>query len=70
MIEGEYGFEPGEFTVYPDHWRPMFDEGLTPQQAYRRDLDAFSAARDEEERERKANWERIKAADTAAIAQV
>lgn len=40
VIQGEYGYERGEFTVYPDHWRGMFDEGLTPLQAFKRALDA------------------------------
>lgn len=45
VIQGEYGYEEGEFTVYPDHWRPLFEEGLSPDQAFRRALDAFSETR-------------------------
>ncbi|WP_431861483.1 hypothetical protein [Azospirillum sp.] len=66
VIQGEYGFEPGEFTVYADHWRPLFDEGLTAKQAWRRALDAHAAARAAEDAERLRNWERIKAADARA----
>jgi hypothetical protein len=46
VIEDEYGYEPGEFTVYPEHWRALFDEHLTPRQAFDRALSAF--ARDRE----------------------
>jgi hypothetical protein len=46
VIEDEYGYEPGEFTVYPEHWRALFDEHLTPKQAFDRALSAF--ARDRE----------------------
>lgn len=45
VVQGEYGYEPGEFSVHPEHWRPMFEEGLTPQMAFRRALDARSLAR-------------------------
>ncbi len=45
VVQGEYGYEAGEFTVYPEHWRPMFEEGLTPQQAFKRALDAHTLAR-------------------------
>lgn len=45
VIQTEYGYEPGEFDVFPEHWEPMFREGLTPSQAFRRALDAFAAAR-------------------------
>lgn len=65
VIQDEYGYEEGEFTVYPDHWRPMWKEGLTPQQAFRRALDASAEARDEKERQRLANWERIQAEEGA-----
>ena len=36
VIELEYGYEPGEFTVYPSLWRPLYEEGLTPQAAFER----------------------------------
>lgn len=45
MIQGEYGYEAGEFTVYPEHWRPLFKEGLTPAQAFARALSAADTAR-------------------------
>jgi len=47
VVEDEYGYEPGEFTVYPEHWRPMFDEGLTPSAAFKRACDARSSSRGE-----------------------
>ncbi len=42
VIQAEYGYEDGEFTVYPEHWRPMFNEGLTPEAAFKRALSAHS----------------------------
>ena len=45
VIQGDYGYERGEFAVYPTHWRHMFDEGLTPDQAFRRALDAHKDAK-------------------------
>lgn len=67
VIQSEYGYEPGEFAVFPEHWEPMWREGLTPAQAFRRVLDAHADARRDEEAERLANWERIQAEDRAAI---
>lgn len=69
-VEGEFGYEPGEFTVYPEHWRPAFDRGLTPLQAFGSALDALGDARRAEEAERAANWERIKAEDAALLASL
>jgi len=63
VIQGEYGYEDGEFTVYPDHWRPMYAEGLTPQQAFKRALDGFADGRREDDRQREENWARIQASD-------
>lgn len=40
VIQGEYGYERGEFSVFPEMWRPLFDEGLTPAAAFKRALDA------------------------------
>lgn len=59
VIQGEYGYEEGEFTVYPSHWRPMFDHGLTPQEAFRRALDMQACGRIEDECLRAINWARI-----------
>ena len=38
VAQGEFGYEPGELTIYPEMWRPMFDRGLTPSEAFRRAL--------------------------------
>ena len=46
VIQGEFGYEEGEFTVYPEHWRPLFRKGMTPRQAFQRALDAHREARD------------------------
>lgn len=66
VVQGEYGYEPGEFVVYPEHWRPMYDAGVTPQAAFKRALDATGEARRERDRERQANWERIQREDAEA----
>lgn len=65
VIQGEFGFERGEFTVYPEHWRPMWCEGLTPAAAFRRALDAHAEAQRAEEERLRLNWERIQAEDAA-----
>jgi hypothetical protein len=44
VIQGEYGYEEGEFTAYPTLWRPLYDEGLTPQDAFARALAAHRPA--------------------------
>lgn len=67
VIQFGFGYEPGEFTVYPDHWRAAYDEGLTPAQAWQRALDAFGEARREEDAARAANWARIQEDDRRAI---
>lgn len=69
VIEGRYGYEPGEFTVFPELWRPMFDQGLTPEDAFVRALAAADEARAERERARDENWRRIQAEDAAFAAQ-
>lgn len=66
VIQGEFGYEPGEFSIYTEHWYPLFREGLTPREAWQRALDAATAAREEREREKEENWKRIQAADAAA----
>ena len=63
VIEGDFGYEPGEFTVYADQWCPMFAQGLSPQDAFQRALDAFSNERDQQEVARQRNWQRIQAED-------
>ena len=45
VIQGEYGYERGEFDVFPEQWRPLFDRGLTPSQAFKCALDAHAAER-------------------------
>jgi len=45
VIQGEFGYEEGEFTVYSSHWRALYDEGLTPRAAWQRALDGFANAR-------------------------
>lgn len=69
VIQDEFGYEPGEFTVYASHWRELYDEGLTPRQAWQRALDGHRNARREEDAAREANYARIVAEDEAAIAR-
>lgn len=59
VIQGEFGYERGEFTVYPSEWRPLFNKGLTPGQAWQKALDAFAAERAERDRHQAENWQRI-----------
>lgn len=40
VIQEEYGYEPGEFAVFPTLWRPLFDRGLTPAEAFKAALEA------------------------------
>lgn len=67
VIQGEHGFEDGEFTVYREQWRPDFDRGLTPSQAFRAALDEFAEARRKADEAKRLNWERIQREDAAAI---
>lgn len=69
VIQGEYGYEPGEFTIFAEHWHEHYRQGLTPQQSFKRALDAFAEDRRQREQERKDNWSRIQAADAAAMAK-
>ena len=45
VVQGEYGYERGEFTVYPELWRGLFDLGMTPSQAFAHALDAYAENR-------------------------
>jgi hypothetical protein len=67
VIQGEFGYEPGEFAVFPECWRRFYDEGLTPRAAWQRSLDAFAEDRRDRERRQWENWERIQAEDAALI---
>ena len=44
VIQADFGYEPGEFTVYPAAWESLFREGLSPAEAWQRALDAHRAA--------------------------
>lgn len=69
VIQGDYGYEPGEFSVFPDHWEPLWREGLTPAAAFRRAIDAASEAMREREDVRRANWQRIQEEEAALTAR-
>jgi hypothetical protein len=68
VIEGEFGYEPGEFAVYREHWRPMFKEGLTPRRAWQRALDGFAQQRIYDAATRAEQYVGILMHDAAAIA--
>ena len=43
VIHGvDLDIEPGEFTVYMTYWAPLYEEGLSPRQAWQRALDGFA----------------------------
>ena len=65
VIQGEFGYEPGEFNIFPSLWRHLYDEGITPKQAWRRALDEHANTRREEDAAKAANYARIVAADQA-----
>lgn len=67
VIQGEYGYEPGEFAIFAEHWHEHYTQGLTPQQSFKRVLDAFAEDRRQREQARKDNWARIQSADAAQV---
>jgi len=69
VIQGEFGYEPGEFTVYSDHWAELYVEGLSPRAAWQRALDGYANARRDEENRKIGNYARIVAEDEAAVAR-
>lgn len=69
VIQGEYGYEPGEFTIYAEHWHEHYTQGLTPQQSFKRALDAFAEDRHQREAERKERWREIQRSDVEALAK-
>lgn len=34
VVMRECEYEPGEFTMYPHHWREYYDVGMTPEAAF------------------------------------
>lgn len=68
VIQGEFGYERGEFTVYPYLWRALYDEGLTPADAWQRALAASANARVEDECLKAINYARIRYEDERAAA--
>jgi hypothetical protein len=69
VIQGEFGYEDGEFTIYLSHWRALYDDGLTPSAAWQRALDGFANVRRDEEGRKIENYARIVAEDEAAVAR-
>lgn len=48
VIQGEFGYEEGEFTAFPALWHHLYSEGLTPRDAWQRAMDDFKAERSAE----------------------
>lgn len=69
VVQTEFGYEPGEFTVYSSHWVELYELGLSPNEAFQHALDGYANARRDEEGRKIANYARIVAADQAAIAR-
>lgn len=69
VIEGEYGYERGEFTIYSSHWRELFDQGLTPRDAWVKALGGYANARKAADDAKTANYARIISEDDAAVAR-
>jgi hypothetical protein len=69
VIQGEYGYEPNEFSIYPDLWEAAYREGLTPHDAFARSLKAYSDDRAARKATQAMNWERIQAEDREVIAK-
>lgn len=40
VVQGEFGYERGEYDVFPALWWPLYHEKLTPRQAWQRAMDA------------------------------
>lgn len=45
VIQGEFGYEEGEFTAFPSLWHHLYAEGLSPRAAWQRALDAHKGNR-------------------------
>lgn len=45
VIQDEFGYERGEFNVTPALWRGLYDEGLSPHDAFVRALDISARRR-------------------------
>jgi hypothetical protein len=69
VIQGEYGYERGEFTVYPEHWRPLFKRGLSPAQAFDEALKAAADARKLREEHQRERWAEIQRMDAETLAK-
>lgn len=67
VIIEEFGYERGEFTVYPEAWLHLYEEGLTPKAAWQRCLDAHGDRMRAEQEEKRANWERLQREDAELL---
>ncbi len=67
VIQEGFGYEPGEFSVFPEVWQDLYIEGLTPLQAFTRALDAACEARKQEDLRKVENWKRLQEEDRIAV---
>lgn len=44
VIQGEFGYERGEFNIMPALWHPLYLEGMTPAEAWQQALDAYRSS--------------------------
>lgn len=67
VIIGEFGYERGEFAVFPESWEALYAEGLTPRAAWQRALDAHDERRRQEDAAKAENWARIQREDAELL---
>lgn len=67
VIIAEFGYERGEFAVFPESWEGLYSEGLSPGEAWQRALDAHGERRRDEELAKARNWARIQREDAELL---
>lgn len=65
VVQKEYGYGECGDATRPDFWRPLYDEGLSPSQAFRRTLDAYAEARRAREETLDTGWKRVRHEEAA-----
>lgn len=66
VIQGEYGHKKGEYTVCPEVWRALFEQGMTPAEAFRSALGPQANARKPDGPERLLQWKHLEHDEAAA----
>ena len=67
VIQGEYGHKKGEYIVCPEVWRSLFDQGLSPAEAFRSTLGMHGNARKPDTSQRLMELKHLEYEDAAAI---